>query len=82
MRRAFDPFRLLVVSITGWLGQKQRDALDYLREENEVLREPLRAKRLRLNDDQRQRLAAKATMLGRPLRREVATIVPPEALLA
>jgi hypothetical protein len=64
MRRTFDPFRLLLVSIAGWLGQPQRDAIDYLREENRVLREQLGDKRLRLNDDQRRRLAAKAKTLG------------------
>jgi hypothetical protein len=39
-------------------------------------------KRLRFNDDQRRRLAAKAKGLGRKLLREVATIVTPETLLA
>jgi hypothetical protein len=82
MRRTFDPFRLLLVSIAGRLGQQQRDAIDYLREENRVLREQLGNKRLRLNDDQRRRLAAKARMLGRRILREVATIVTPETLLA
>ena len=80
-RRTFDPFRLLVVSIAGWLNQQQRDATDYLREENRVLREQLGGKRLRLNDDQRRRLAAQAKMLGRRILREVATIVTPETLL-
>jgi hypothetical protein len=39
-------------------------------------------KRLRLNDDQRRRLAAQGKMLGRRILREVATIVTPETLLA
>jgi hypothetical protein len=82
MRRTVDPFRLLLVSIAGWLSQQQRDAIDYLREENRVLREQLGGKRLGLNDDQRRRLAAKAKMLGRRILREVATIVTPETLLA
>ena len=37
MRRTCDPFRLLLVSVAGWLGQQQRDTIDYLREENQVL---------------------------------------------
>jgi transposase InsO family protein len=82
MPRTFDPFRFLLISVAGWLGQQQRDAIDYLREENRVLREQLGGKRLRLSDDQRRRLAAKATTLGRRLLREVATIVTPETLLA
>jgi len=47
-----------------------------------VLREQLGDKGLRLNDDQRRRLAAKAKQLGRGILREVATIVTPETLLA
>lgn len=39
-------------------------------------------KRLRLNDNQRRRLAAKAKKLGRRILCEVATIVTPETLLA
>ena len=58
MPRTCDPFRLLLISIAGWLGQQQRDAIDYLREENRVLREQLGGKRVRLNKDQRRRLAA------------------------
>jgi len=82
MRRTFDPFRLLLISVARWLGQQQREAIDYLCEENRVLREQLGNKRLRLNDDQRRRLAAKAKKLGRRIPREVATIVTPETRLA
>jgi hypothetical protein len=57
-------------------------AIHYLREENRVLREQLGGKRLRFNDDQRRRLAARAKGLGRKLLQEVATIVTPETLLA
>jgi hypothetical protein len=42
------------------LNQHQRDVIDYLEEENRVLREQLGNKRLRLNDDQRRRLAVMA----------------------
>jgi hypothetical protein len=65
MRPTFDPFRLLLISIAGWLGQQQREVIDYLQEENRVLRQQLGNKRLRLSDDQRRRLAAKAKKLGR-----------------
>ena len=82
MRRTFDPFRLLVISMAGWLGQQQRDVIDYLQEENRVLRQQLGNKRLRLNDGQRRCLAATAKKLGRRILREVATIVTPETLLA
>jgi hypothetical protein len=41
--------------------------MDYLREENRVLREQLGLQRLRLNHDQRGRLAARAKKLGRKI---------------
>ena len=64
------------------MNQRQLQVIDYLREENHVLREQLGGRRLRLNDDQRRRLAAKAKGLGRKLLAEMATIVTPETLLA
>jgi putative transposase len=64
------------------MNQRQLQAIDYLREENRVLREQLGDRRLRLTDDQRRRLAAKAKGLGRKILSEVATIVTPETLLA
>jgi hypothetical protein len=56
--------------------------IDYLREENRVLREQLGGRRLRFTDDQRRRLAAKAKGLGRKALAELGTIVTPETLLA
>ena len=64
------------------MNQHQLQIIDYLREENRVLREQLGGRRVRFNDDQRRRLAAKAKGLGRKLLAEVATIVTPETLLA
>src|SRR5690349_9416505 len=64
------------------MNQQQQQAIEYLREENRVLREQLGGRRLRFNDDQRRRLAARAKGLGRKVRAEVATIVTPETLLA
>ena len=64
MRPALDPFRLLLISLAGWLNQRQQEVIDYLQEENRILRQPLGDKRLRFNDDQRLRLAVKAKKLG------------------
>jgi hypothetical protein len=78
MPRVLDPFRFVRIAVAGWMNQRQVQMIDYLREENRVLREQLGGRRLRLNDDQRRRLAAKAKGLGRKLLAEVATIVTPE----
>ena len=64
------------------MNQQQQFAIDYLREENRVLKEQLGGRRLRLNDDQRRSLAAKAKRLTRRVLAEVARIVTPETLLA
>ena len=54
MRLTLDPFRLLLISLAGCLNQHQRDLIDYLEEENRVLRDQLGSRRLRLSDDQRR----------------------------
>src|SRR6266478_3224381 len=82
MSRALDPFRFVLIAVAGWMNQRQLQVIDYLREENRVLREQLGGRRLRLKDGQRRRLAAKAKGLGRKILAEVATIVTPETLLA
>ena len=81
MPMPLDPFRFVLIALAGWMNHRQLQVIEYLREENRVLREQLGEQRLRLSDDQRRRLAAKAKGLGRKLRREVATIVTPETLL-
>jgi putative transposase len=80
--RVLDPFRFVLIALAGWINQQQLQMIEYLREENRVLREQPGGRRLRFNDDQRRRLAAKAKGLGRTLFGEVASIVTPEALLA
>ena len=76
------PLRLLLVTLAGWINQQQRDVIDYLQEENRVLREQLGPRRLRFTDDQRIRLAAKARVLGRRVLEELRSIVTPDTLLA
>src|ERR1700680_4636145 len=82
MSKALDPFRFVLIAVAGWMNQHQLQIIDYLREENRVLREQLGGRRGRLNDDPRRRLPARAKGLGRKLLAEVATIVTPETLLA
>ena len=67
MTRSLDPFRFVLIAVSGWMNQQQLQLIHYLREENRVLREQLGGKRLRFDDDQRRRLAARAKGLGRKL---------------
>jgi hypothetical protein len=64
MPRVLDPFRFVLIAVAGWMNQRQLQMIDYLREENRVLREQLGVGRLRLNDNQRRRLAVRAKGLG------------------
>jgi hypothetical protein len=75
------PWTFLLIAVARWIHRKQLDVIDYVREENSVLREQLGQRWLRLTELQRRRLAVKAKVLGRKLLGEVATLVTPEALL-
>ena len=57
---------MLLVMLAGWINRHQQDMIEYLKEENNVLREKLGTKRLLLNDAQRRRLAVLAKRLASP----------------
>ena len=52
MRARLDPFSFLVVSIAGWLNQRQQQVIEYLVEETRVLRGQMGPRRLRFTDNQ------------------------------
>ncbi len=74
-------WQFLAVTFAGWVNRSQQDVIEYLKEENRVLREQLGARRLRFTDDQRRRLAAKAKAMCRENLREIANLVTPDTLL-
>jgi hypothetical protein len=59
------PLQFLLILLAGWVNRHQEDVIEYLREENRVLRELHGKKRLRFTDEQRRRLAVKGKALGR-----------------
>jgi transposase InsO family protein len=75
------PLHLLVTFLVGWLQHEQHEVIQYLREENRVLKARLRNQRVRFSDDDRRRLAALGAPLGRRLLAQVATIVKPDTIL-
>jgi transposase InsO family protein len=81
MDRLPPPLAFLFLLFSGWVNRQQQDVIDDLREENRVLRAAHGARRIRLNDDQRRRLAAKGHVLGRQRRAAVAGIVTPDTIL-
>ncbi len=68
-----QPWQLLLVCLAGWINRQQQDAIEYLQEENRVLRSKLKGKRIRFTADERRRLAVKGKLLGRKILGEVAT---------
>src|SRR5215472_15975017 len=76
------PLQFLVVALAGWINQQQREVIEYLQTEDRVLLEQLGPRRLRITDDQRVRLAAKAKHLRRRVLQEIGTLVSPDTLLA
>jgi putative transposase len=73
--------QVLLVTLAGWVNRHQQQVIEYLIEENRVLKGQLKGRRLRLTDDQRRRLAARGRRLGRRVLRQVATIVTPDTIL-
>jgi hypothetical protein len=65
----------------GWVNRHQDDLIDYLREENRILREQLGPRPLRLTDAQRRRLAVRGKRLGRRALMRVAGVVTPDTIL-
>ncbi|MFC1642295.1 hypothetical protein ACFL5O_06360 [Myxococcota bacterium] len=74
--------QFFVLTVAGWIHREQQDVIEYLREENRVLREQSGCQRLRLTNDQRRRLAVRAKALGRAALQGLTSIVKPDTLLA
>jgi transposase InsO family protein len=81
MRGDLYPLQVLLVTLAGWVNRHQQHVIEYLVEENRVLKDQVKGRRLRLTDDPRRRLAAKGRRLGRRVLRQVATIVTPDTIL-
>ena len=81
MKPDFAPLRFLLLVFAGWVNREQQAAIDYLREENAVLREQLGGRHIRFTDAQRRRLAVRGRALSRKLLGSVAGIVTPDTIL-
>jgi transposase InsO family protein len=81
MPTVLHPWQILVAAMAGWITRQQDAAIDYLREENRVLKQQLGRRRLRLTDVQRRRLAVRGKAIGRRALAEVASLVTPDTIL-
>lgn len=75
------PLEMLLVMLAGWINRQQQEAIEYLKEENKILREKLGGKRILLTDSQRKRLAILGKRLGRELLGQVCCAFSPDTLL-
>src|SRR5271165_6442676 len=75
------PVQMLLLMFAGWLNRHQLDVIEYLQEENRLLKERLGGRRVRFTDAERRRLARKAYALGRKVLSELETLVTPDTLL-
>jgi len=76
-----QPLQLLLMIFAGWVNRRQLEMIEYLKAENQILREQAGDRRLRFTDDQRRRLAAKGRVLGRRALLELTGLVTPDTIL-
>ena len=75
------PMGMRLMMLAGWINRHQQDVIEYLKEENKILREKLGTKRILLNDNQRMRLARLAKRLGRAVLADACGVFSPDTLL-
>ena len=76
-----QPWQSILVGVAGWMNRKQQQAIEYLLEENRVLREQIGKKRLSFSEAQKRRLAAKAKAIGLSRLNDLAQVAGPQTLL-
>jgi transposase InsO family protein len=81
MATVLQPWQVLIATLAGWMGRQQEAVIEYLREENRVLKQQLGRRRMRLTDDQRRRLAVRGKAIGRQALAEFASLVTPDTIL-
>ena len=69
------------MATAGILNDQQQRVIDYLKEENRILREQLGSKQIRLTDDQRRRLAVLGRALGHKILSDICSIVTPDTII-
>ena len=82
MKRAIQLWEFLLLTLSNWMNRHQQRVIDYLFEENRILKGKYRGKRIRFKDDERRRLAVKGSALCRKMLKEVASIVTPDTILS
>mgnify|MGYP006303452573 CR=1 FL=1 len=74
-------YQFAILSDAGWINRRQQHVIEYLKTENQVLREQRRGGRVRFTDKQRRKLAEKAKRLNRSTLLNLNPIGTPDTLL-
>ena len=76
-----QPLHVFVAVLVEYVRKQQELAIEYLRLENQILREQIGGKRVLLTDQQRRLLAVKGKALGRKQLGTIATIAQADTIL-
>lgn len=71
----------MMTMAAGMMDKQAHQVIEYLKEENRILREKLGNRRIQLSDNQHRRLTVKAKPLGRKILQEVTDLFSPETIL-
>ena len=75
------PLQYLIATLALWLNRQQQEVIDYLKEENRLLKAKLGDRKIQFTDAERRRLAIRAKPIGRKLLSQLTTLVTPDTLL-
>ena len=75
------PLQYLIATLALWLNRQQQEVIDYLREENRLLKAKLDNRKIHFTDAERRRLAVRAKAIGRKFLGQLETLVTPDTLL-
>ena len=75
------PLQYLIATLALWLNRQQQEVIDYLKEENRLLKAKLGDRRIQFTDAERRRLAIRAKAIGRKLLSQLDTLVTPDTLM-
>ena len=81
MTAALFPLQYVIAALAVWLNRQQQEVIDYLLEENMLLKQKLGGRRIQFSDAQRRRLAIRAKAIGRKVLSQLDTLVTPDTLL-
>ena len=75
------PLQYLIATLALWLNRQQQEVIDYLKEENRLLKAKLGDRKIQFTDAERRRLAIRAKAIGRKFLKQLETLVTPDTLL-